>query len=584
MRKSTSTRSRVLRAGIATGVIAAAVLATGTPAYAADVEVTLTPTTGPSGGGNTIAVAGTGVFTSITAPGARFIPSTANCPAGTATIGAPTATSVAATVTKTNDNSGTVVVPALGVGTWKLCLLNNTTATAVIAGHGATNYAVTLASPTLSPAAGAGGAATTVTATGAAGNTYIGAATAVGATFSTGACPATYTTTGTNIAATASRTSTSAATITTPTTLTAPNTYNVCIYNGTAGTSTLIGSSTYSALPTVSLSPAVGPSGGTNTITVSSTTNFLAGVASPTTVFSPDACTPYYPQTGSPIASLSVNRITESKVAILVPTGVALTGGATTAPYNVCIYTGTSAADALIAVPATYTIAPALTVTSISPAQGPAQGGSLVTITGNGFPTAADAVVSASVGGSPLTRVRVINGTTITGYTTAHAPGNANVSVTTAAGTKTAAGTPYTYTYGITVSPNTAPANTTPYIDILGAGFSSLTFSNTPLDNDTHVFMVNDRYDPAEDGTVAGTYDNPPVTECTNVVIISDVEIICQLDLANTLNPDGTDNTADPAVGTYTIEVVTDAEPGATLAATATSIISSGSTFTVAPY
>ncbi|UQU66937.1 IPT/TIG domain-containing protein [Couchioplanes caeruleus] len=586
MRKSTSTRSRLTRAGIATGVIAAAVLATATPAFAADTAVVLSPTTGPTGGGNTVTFTGTGVFTGSTTYSGRLIPGAGSCAAAPGT--ANTTTNVTVAVSKVgNDNDGSFIAPSLPVGAYRLCLYNvaTTSTTGALIGHSTNTYTVSLASPTLSSTAGAAGTATTVTATGSpAGNTFIGAATAVGATFSTAACPTTYTTTAGNIVATASKTSTSVASITTPTSLVAPNVYNVCIYNGTAGTSALIGSTTYSALPTVSLSPAVGPDAGGNTITVSSTTAFLTGVATPKVVFSRDNCTPYYPQTGTPIASVTVNRITDNKVAILVPIGVVLNGGETTAPYNVCIYTGTSSSDALVAVPATYTIAPALGVTSIAPTAGPAQGGSLVTITGSGFPTAADAVVSASVGGSPLTRVRVVNGTTITGYTTAHAPGSANVSVTTAAGTKNAVGTPYTYTYGITVAPNTAPAGTTPYIDILGAGFSSLTFGTSPQDNDTHVFMVDDRYSSAEASPGSGTWNAPPVTECTNVVPISDTEIICQLDLANTLVAAGTTSTSDPAEGSYTIEVVTDAEPGATLAANATSIISSGSTFTVAPY
>ncbi|MEV4709259.1 IPT/TIG domain-containing protein [Actinoplanes sp. NPDC049316] len=581
MRKSTSTRSRLARAGIATGVIAAAVLATGAPAYAADTAVVLSPTTGPTGGGNTVTFTGTGVFTGSTVYSGRLIPGAGTCAVAPGT--ANTTTNVTVAVTKVDNDNGSFVVPNLAVGSWRLCLFNvaTTSTTGTLIGHSSNTYTVSLASPTLNPSAGPGGTATSITATGSpTGNTFIGSASTVGAVFSLTSCPTTYTATG-NVVATATKTSTSVATISAPATLVAPNTYNVCLYNGTAATSALIGTSTYSALPTVTLSPAVGPDAGGNTITVSSTTAFLAGVASPTAVFSRDNCTPYYPQTGSPIASTTVNRITDNKVAILVPVGVALNVGETTAPYNTCIYTGTTASDALVAVPSTYTIAPALTVTSVSPAQGPAQGGSLVTITGAGFPTAADAVVSAAVGGSPLTRVKVLNGTTLTGYTTAHAPGSANVSVTTAAGTKTASGTPYTYTYGITVSPNTAPAGTTPYVDILGAGFSSLTFGTTPQDADTHVFLVDDRYDPAGG---SGTWTNPPVTECTGVIVISDTEIICQLDLANTLTAAGGSSTSDPAEGTYTLELVTDATPGATLAATATSIISSGSTFTVAPY
>ncbi|MGA5302434.1 IPT/TIG domain-containing protein [Nucisporomicrobium flavum] len=585
MPKSTSTRSRLARAGIATGVIAAAVLATATPAFAADVAVVLSPTTGPTGGGNTVTFSGTGVFTGSATYSGRLTPSGGSCAAAPGTSN--TTTNVAVAVTRVgNDNDGSFIAPALPIGAYKLCLYNaaTTSTTGTVIGHSSNTYTVALASPTLSPSAGPGGTATTITATGSpAGNTFIGTATSVGATFSTGACPTTYTTTGANIVATATKGATAAtATITAPTGLTAPNNYNVCLYNGTAGTSTLIGTGTYSALPSVTLSPAVGPSAGTNTITVSSTNAFLSGVAQPKVTFTRDTCPATYPQSGTIVSSATVNRITDNKVAILVPGGVVLGTGETTATYNVCIYSGTGSTASLLAVPASYTIAPGLTVdATVTPAQGPAQGGSLVTITGAGFPTASDAVVSASIGGSPLTKVRVIDGNTLTGYTTAHAPGTANVSVTTAAGTKTATGTPYTYTYGITVSPNTAPTNTQPYVDILGAGFSSLTFSAAGgQDTDTHVFLVNDRYLPA--GT--GTWTTPPVTECTDVVTISDTEIICQLDLTTSLTAAGANTGPAPGNGTYTIEVVTNSTPGATLAPNAASIISSGSTFTVAPY
>ncbi|MFI5491550.1 IPT/TIG domain-containing protein [Actinoplanes sp. NPDC051859] len=586
MRKSTSTRSRLTRAGIASGVIAAAVLATATPAYAADVEVTLTPSTGPINGGNTIAVAGTGVFTSITAPGARFIPAANSCPAGATQVGAASASSVAATVTKTNDNSGTVVVPTLAIGNWKLCLLSTTATTAVIAGHGATNYVVTTASPVLSPSAGAQNTATVLTATGESGNPYIGSATSVGTTFSLGACPATYTTTGGNmVAGTSTKTSTSVSGITTPANLTAGNKYNVCQYAGTTGTSALIATAVYSVLPDIQLSPAVGPSATAKTISITSTDSFLAGVDTPKVVFVRTACTPLYP-TGSPIASSTVNKITDKRMSVLVPVGVTLAGGGeVTAAYNACVYTGTSTTtDSLVAVPATYTVAGATTVSSIAPTAGPAQGGSLVTITGTGFPTGAGAVVSASVGGSPLQDVKVVSATKITGITTAHAPGAASVSVTTAAGTENAAGTPYSYTYGLTVAPNTAKPNSQPWLSIQGTGFTGTTWGSAVNDDDSHVFLVKDAYDPTDD-TQTGEWDVPPVTQCTNVTLISDVEIVCRLDLTQTVDPDGTILAADPTIGTYTVMVVNDGEPGATVVAgTDTSVVSSGSTFTVAPF
>jgi hypothetical protein len=469
-----------------------------------------------------------------------------------------------------------------------VCLYAGTTPTSAIAGHSTTTLTVSAAQPDLSQVAGpiGGGNQITLTATG-----FLTKATAIGATFGTATCPSTYTTASPNIVVSSpARTSADVATLTVPATLAQGSSYNICIYNGTtAGTSALIGKSagTYTMKPAVTLSPAQGPSGGTNNITVSSTSAILSGVTSPGVLFSRLACPAIYGTTSDILAGTSPQKITNYKVVVQVPTGVALTGPTeATANYNVCIYTNATTGP-LVAAPGSYTIAPVLTVTSVSPAAGPAQGGSEVTITGGGFPLAEDALVTASIGGSELQNIQVVDANTITGTTTSHAPGTANVSVTTAAGTKSTSNSPYTYTYGITVSPNTAPNTATSvYLDVMGAGFSAMTFGATGHTAGGHVFLVtNSGYDPAATST---DWTNPPVTECTNVLKISDNEIICTLDLtqqstaAGALTTGGGHNVPN---GAYTVAVVSNGTPGAALVpGTDVSIISSGSTFTVAPY
>src|SRR6185369_11114218 len=75
----------------------------------------------------------------------------------------------------------------------------------------------------------------------------------------------------------------------------------------------------------------------------------------------------------------------------------------------------------------TYTVAnPAPTVTSISPNAGTANGGTAVTLTGTGFLAGA----TVSLGGTTATGVTVVNSTTITATTPAHAAGTVNVVVT----------------------------------------------------------------------------------------------------------------------------------------------------------
>jgi hypothetical protein len=76
------------------------------------------------------------------------------------------------------------------------------------------------------------------------------------------------------------------------------------------------------------------------------------------------------------------------------------------------------------------TPAPAPTVTSISPNSGPTAGGTSVTITGTGFFSGA----TVSIGGSPAMNVAVINSSSLTATTTAHAAGASDVVVRNADG------------------------------------------------------------------------------------------------------------------------------------------------------
>jgi hypothetical protein len=70
--------------------------------------------------------------------------------------------------------------------------------------------------------------------------------------------------------------------------------------------------------------------------------------------------------------------------------------------------------------------APAPVVTGAPPSSGPTSGGTLLTITGSNFQAGA----TVSVGGAAATGVTVVNSTTITATTGAHAAGTVNVAVT----------------------------------------------------------------------------------------------------------------------------------------------------------
>ncbi len=92
----------------------------------------------------------------------------------------------------------------------------------------------------------------------------------------------------------------------------------------------------------------------------------------------------------------------------------------------------------------------------------------------------------------------------------------------------------FTYSNGVVVQPNTSPnTRSRTDIDVTGTGFTSLGFSTTngttPNDTNAHVYLVKGAYDPTKTGpgkTVGQT------TECLNVLVVSDTELVCALYLA----------------------------------------------------
>ena len=99
----------------------------------------------------------------------------------------------------------------------------------------------------------------------------------------------------------------------------------------------------------------------------------------------------------------------------------------------------------------TYTN-PAPTVSSITPNSGTSNGGDGVTIAGTGFLSGA----TVKLGGTAATNVTVVNGTSITATTSAHAAGAVNVVVTNTDGQSGSVANGYTYTssLGLTIPPD----------------------------------------------------------------------------------------------------------------------------------
>src|SRR5205814_4261318 len=92
----------------------------------------------------------------------------------------------------------------------------------------------------------------------------------------------------------------------------------------------------------------------------------------------------------------------------------------------------------------TTSSAPPPTVSAISPSSGTAAGGTPVTITGTGFLAGA----TVKLGGTAATGVTVVNSTSITATTAAHAAGTVNVVVTNTDAQSGTLTNGYTYTSG----------------------------------------------------------------------------------------------------------------------------------------
>ena len=380
----------------ATGTSAPLTFTYQAPPAVAPVVTSLSPTAGPAGGGTTVTVTGTG-FTgdsTVTVGGASGIrPDTVATDGTTLTFTTPAGAAGTADVSVTSPAGTSGTVPF--------------TYQAPPAGA----PVLTTLSPTTGPAGG--GTAVTVSGTGF----------TTGSTVSVdGSGPITPT------AVSADGTS-----LTFATPAHAAGTVQVTVTSG-AGTSEPL-PFTYAAPPVgapvlASLTPAEGPVGGGTVVVVRG-----AGFRPGATTVSIDGGAPLTP-TSVAANGTSLTVTTPAHAAGGVPVTVTTDGG-TSAPLTF-----------------TYLAAPAgaPVPTTIAPAQGPAGGGTAVTITGTGF--APGSTVSVD-GGAPITPTAIsADGTSLTFPSPAHAPGSVPVTVTSGAGTSA----PVTFTY--VAAPASAPVLT----------------------------------------------------------------------------------------------------------------------------
>ncbi len=228
--------------------------------------------------------------------------------------------------------------------------------------------------------------------------------------------------------------------------------------------SSLLLSSSSTPAPTVtSIAPNSGTINGGTAVTITGT-GFLAG------------------------ATVSLGGTPATGVTVVNSTSITATTPAHAAgPVNV-IVTNSDTQSGTLTQGFTYTTAsnPPPTLTGVSPASGTAAGGTAVTITGTGFLAGA----TVSLGGTPATGVTVVNSTSITATTPAHAVGTVNVVVTnsdTQSGTLTQG---FTYTAvsnppptltGISPASGTVDGGTA--VTITGTGFlagATVSLGGTP--------------------------------------------------------------------------------------------------------
>jgi hypothetical protein len=569
MRKSKSrSKARVAAAaGLTTGAVGAALLVAPSAAFAA---VTVSPPVVGVGGRVTVVdtdgvTLTTGSNTTanrvfvLTAPGTVAPVCASTLPVASATVLAATQSGVTSSdVTKTVSFDSPAGATAGTNGQAKryvACFYDDDTSARQGNQNGYSFYVGTV--PALNPAVGLTGGGNTVGITTAT-NVFTGIAT-IGAQFVTDNCPTTFGAPAAGVAATVTRTGDAAASVVVPASVTSttavPTKYNLCFYNGVASTSPFVSGSVYTASQ-LALSQSTGPWQGGNSINVTSPNQFLAGVDDPGVLFTKDAACPTdYDDDDATndkvVGPDFIRKLSNTRLATSVPANLyadqdamnTAVGSGSSVMWNLCIYAGTTdsdnAASSDLVASNPYKVTTIQTVTGISPRAGAALGGSTVTVTGTAFPTEPGAI-TATLGGTPLTEITVLSGNAFTARVPRHAPAN-NVSlvVTTAGGSATLLNA-FSYTSSLIATPNTAPNNRVVEVVVRGVGFESAPWDNT-LTTGAHIFLVKGSYNSTDvDPGGSPARANPPVADCNKVLVLSDTEVICRLDLTTRLDAVGT--------------------------------------------
>ena len=562
--KSRSTTRMATAAGLTTGVVGAALFVAPTAAFAA---IAVNPPVVPAGGVVTITdTSPSPVFPTSSVPGTgaarvQILTGTPGSPACAATLPAASATIVVADATYLISSTANTVrfrMPtAATAGTngqakrYIACVYDDDTT----ARAGSTNgYPVFVGTqPTVAQFGPSGGGNVLEFRTS---TPVFNAVPTVAAQFTTAeSCPTTWGTPTANLVATTNRISDNQVNITVPagvttgpdpSTSTAPVRHQLCVYNGATSTSTLVSTSSYTA-SLLESSQQIGSWQGLNALNLTSPVDLFAGIDSPGVLLQTAACESTYEVTGTasliPVTQDDVRKVTDNRVALTLPAfyanstafTAALTAAATAGPtdgrlnWNVCVYAGNIDETSGLIASHPYTVTTVHTATAVTPTAGPALGGNRIVVTGTAFPLVASEI-TATLGGAPLTNITPISSTAFSAIAPMRAPANnVALAVTTPMGSFTLPNA-YSFTSALRVSPNTAPNTRAVPVVIRGVGFQSAPFTNGGADPVTgaHFYLVKGTYSSADTGSARA---NPPVTDCTNVLVLSDTEAVCTLNL-----------------------------------------------------
>jgi hypothetical protein len=189
--------------------------------------------------------------------------------------------------------------------------------------------------------------------------------------------------------------------------------------------------------------------------------------------------------------------------------------------YYLCVYRITSG---VLLATAKFSVYPAPTITALSVSGGPTYGGQSITVEGTNLTKK----TAGTLNGNSLTKVVVAkDGLSLSAITPASTSGtNVTLTLTNEGGSVSDATYDY-YDAVSSVTPSSVPVNTAgTVITIKGYGFKTMMLTAGALKANAAVWITKGLYD---SGNQPGSDAAYPGGECTNVQVVDDTEITCEV-------------------------------------------------------